>query len=83
MLHTKFHRYQSTGCLVEFFLGLFNIYGCGRHLGHVTKIPQTLGPPTHRGFKQNLALISQAVYEKMFEILDNDDDNGQLIMGIL
>ena len=37
MLHTKFHgnRPASSG---EDFLGVFTIYGCGGHLGHVTSI---------------------------------------------
>ena len=45
---------------------VFTIYGCGGHLGPVTKMPRsTLAFPL-------LALINQAVSEKMFEIADDD-----------
>ena len=38
MLHTKF---QPTGSRIEDFWRVFNIYGRGGHLGHVTQMPQT------------------------------------------
>ena len=37
MLHTKFRGNQPVGS-GEDFLRVFNIYGCGGHLGHVTSI---------------------------------------------
>ena len=36
MLHTKFRGNRSAGSGEEFFLYIFNIYGHGGHLGHVT-----------------------------------------------
>ena len=41
MLHTKFCGNQSAGSGEEYFLRVFNIYGRGGHLGHVTRIPRT------------------------------------------
>ena len=40
MLHNKFHenRPAASG---EDFLRVFNIYGHGGHLGHVTQMPRT------------------------------------------
>ena len=38
MLHTKFRRNRSTGSREEDFFMVFNIYGHGGHLGHVTWI---------------------------------------------
>ena len=38
MLHTKFRGNRSTGSGEEDFLRVFNIYGHGGHLGHVTSI---------------------------------------------
>ena len=38
MLHTNFRGNRSNGSGEEDFLRGFNIYGHGRHLGHVTSI---------------------------------------------
>ena len=38
MLHTKFHGNRPASSREEDFLRVFTIYGCGRHLGHVTSI---------------------------------------------
>ena len=38
MLHTKFRGNRSNGSGEEDFLRVFNIYGHGDHLGHVTSI---------------------------------------------
>ena len=58
---------------------LLYIYGRDDHLGHVTQMPRlTFVPPTQEGFTQNMALIGQAVSEKMFEHCERrTDDNGQ------
>ena len=40
MLHTKFRENRPAGS-GEDFLRVFTIYGCGGHLGHVTKMPLT------------------------------------------
>ena len=53
-------------------------YGRGGHLGYVKK--QTFAPLTHRGSTQNLALIDQAVLEKMIETVV---DYGRRSMVIL
>ena len=58
MLHTKFRGNLST--VSGDFLKSFTTYGRGGHLGHVTQILRT----HFRGSTQNLALISQAVWEK-------------------
>ena len=45
---------------------------------------QTFVPLSKGGSAWNLALIGQPVSEeKMFEIVDDDDDNGRRSMGIL
>ena len=50
----------------------FTIYGRCGHLGHLTRMPRTnFRPPTQGSSTQNLALIGQAVSEKMFEIVDD------------
>ena len=41
MLHTKFCGNRLTGSGEKRFLKGFTIYGCGGHLGHVTKISRT------------------------------------------
>ena len=38
MLHTKFQGNRPAGSGKEDFLKVFNIYGRGGHLGHVTSI---------------------------------------------
>ena len=38
MLHTKFRGNRPTGSGEEGFRRVFTIYGCGGHLGHVTRI---------------------------------------------
>ena len=38
MLHTKFRGNPPTSSTEEDFEGLFTIYGCVGHLGHVTSI---------------------------------------------
>ena len=38
MLHTKFHGNQPAGSRQEGIWKVFNIYGRGSHLGHVTSI---------------------------------------------
>ena len=38
MLHTKFRGDRPAGSGKEDFLRVFNIYGHGGHLGHVTSI---------------------------------------------
>ena len=38
MLHTNFNENRSYGSGEEDFLSVFNIYGHGGHLGHVTSI---------------------------------------------
>ena len=38
MLHTKFHRNQSTGSWKQDFLSIYTIYGHGSHLDYVTSI---------------------------------------------
>ena len=44
----------------------FTTYGHGGHLGHVTWIIYVhMGPPSYRCFISNLALIGQAVSEKI------------------
>ena len=40
MLHTKFRENRPAG-LSEKFCRVFTIYGCGGHLGHVTRIMLT------------------------------------------
>ena len=68
MLHTKFRGNLSTGSREEDFLRVFTIYGRGGHLGHVTHMPRTkIRSPYQRRLHINLALIGQAVYEKMSE----------------
>ena len=42
MLHTKFCENRPSGSGEEDFLRVFTIYGHGGHLGHVTKMPQSL-----------------------------------------
>ena len=42
---------------------VFTIHGHEGHVGH----EKTFVPPSHRGATQNLALIGQAVSEKLFE----------------
>ena len=37
MLHIMFRGIRPIGSGEEDFLRVFTIYGCGRHLGHVTK----------------------------------------------
>ena len=65
---------RSTGSGEEEFWRVFTIYGRVGHLGHVTHMPRTnFRSPTHGDSTQNLALIGQAVTEKMFEIV-----NGRL-----
>ena len=45
--------------------------GCSRNLAHVNQMSQTIFvPTTHRGSTQNLALIGQAILEKMFKIVN-------------
>ena len=41
MLHTKLHGNRPAGSGEEDFLRVFNIYGFGGHLGHVTSILST------------------------------------------
>ena len=41
MPHTKFRGNRPAGSGEEGFLRVFTIYGCGGHLGHVTKMPLT------------------------------------------
>ena len=41
MLHTKFCENRPNGSGEEDFLRVFTIYGCGGHLGHVTKMQHT------------------------------------------
>ena len=44
---------------------------------------QTFVPPTHRGCTQNLALIGQAVSEKMFDFVEGRTTNaGALVSGM-
>ena len=38
MLHTKFHGHGSTGSGEEDFFKVFNIYGHGSHVDHVTQL---------------------------------------------
>ena len=38
MLHTKFRGNRRAGSGVEDFLRVFNLFGRGGHLGHVTSI---------------------------------------------
>ena len=38
MLHTKFRENRPASSGEEDFLRVFTIYGCGGHLGHVTRI---------------------------------------------
>ena len=56
------------------------VYGRDGQLGHLTQLPRTIfrppPPPTHGGSTQTLALISQAVSEKMFEIVDGRRSKG-------
>ena len=42
MLHKKFRENPPTGSGEEDFLSVFTIYGCGGHLGHVTRISRSL-----------------------------------------
>ena len=83
MLHAKFQDHRTSGSGEE-FLKVFTIYGHGGHLGHVTwTIYIIFRSPFPRRLHINLALIGQAVSEeKMFEIVD-DDDNGRRSMGII
>ena len=37
MLQIKFHENRPAGSGEEDFLVVFTIYGCGGHLGHVTR----------------------------------------------
>ena len=41
MLHTKFRENWPAGSGEKDFGSVFNIYGRGGHLGHVTQVPQT------------------------------------------
>ena len=41
MLHTEFRENRPAGSGEEDFLVVFTMYGCGGHLGHVTKISKT------------------------------------------
>ena len=81
MLHAKF---QDHGSGEKDFQKVFNIYGRGSHLGHVTwAIYINFRSPFLRRLHMNLTLIGQAVSEeKMLEIVD-DNDNGRRSMGIL
>ena len=48
--------------------GFCTIYEHDDHLGHVTQMLRTnFRSPTHRGSRQNSALIGQAISENMFE----------------
>ena len=84
MLHTKFRANRPTcsfkGCLPYTYI-------CGGYLGHGTQMPreETFVSPTHRGSTQILALIGQAVWEKMFESVDvrrRRTTDGRRSMGI-
>ena len=66
MLHVKFHGNRLAGSQKKIFEGIFTIYGCGGHFGHVTSIVssdfQSLVP---KAFIQNLVQISTVVSEKI------------------
>ena len=54
------------------------------YIGVVASREQTFVPPTQGGSTKNLALIGQAVSEKMFEIVDDrGHTDGRQTMGIL
>ena len=68
MLHTNFRENRPPGLEKKIFEVFFTIYGRGRHLGHVTQMPRTnFRSPYPRDSTLNLALIGQAVLEKIFE----------------
>ena len=66
MLHTKFRGNRPTGSGEEGFRRVFTIYGCGGHLGHVTKI---MSSDFHfmylKAFMQNWIQICIAASEKI------------------
>ena len=41
MLHIKFRENRPAGSGEEDFEGFFTIYGCGGHIGHVTRISRS------------------------------------------
>ena len=66
MLHTKFPGNQSTGSGEEDFLMVFNIYGHGGHLGHVTSIMSSdLRFSYLKAFIKSLVQIGTVVSEKI------------------
>ena len=56
---------------------IFEMYGRGGHLGHVTQIPRTNF--CQGGFTSNLALTGPAVSEKMFEHCERRKDARQWV----
>ena len=72
MLHTKFRGNRPAGSEEEDFLRVFTVYGCGGHLGHVTRASchQIFISMYLNGFIQNMVQISTVVSEKIqFEFL--------------
>ena len=49
MLHTKFRRNPPAGSVEEDFGMVFSIYERGGHLGHVTRMPQTIFRSSYPG----------------------------------
>ena len=76
---------MEIGPLVpEILKGFCHIYRRDSHLGHVTQMPQSFVPHTHRGSVHNLSLIGQEDSEKqMFEHCGQRVDNKCWSMGIL
>ena len=67
MLHTKFHGNRPVGSREEDFLRVFSIYGCGRHLGHVTSIMSSIFIYLClKDFIQNLVQNGIVVSEKIW-----------------
>ena len=76
MLHTKFGENWPAGSGEEDFRRVFTIYGRGGHLGHVTQMLRTnFRSPYPRKFHLNLALIGQAILEKIFEHCERKTDD--------
>ena len=68
MLHVKFQNHRPSGSEKKRFLKIFAIYSHGNHLGHMTlTIYTNLHSLFLRMLHKSLALIGQAVSEKLFQ----------------
>ena len=84
MLHTKFRENRPAGPGEEDFRRVFTIYGRGGHLGYATQMPRTkYRSPYPRRLLIKFGFGPAVSEKKMFEIVDDDDDDGRQSIGIL